>query len=422
MKLTTPSVRALKLERGQRDKTFWDDEIGGFGVRVREGGSKVWVVQYDVGGRARRMTLGAIEALDAGKARATAKDVLAAVRLGRDPAAEKHTARVRTSETFGALLPRYLEHQRAKLKPRSFQEVDRHLVLHVHPLHARAVDAIDQRGAAIMLAKIAENNGPAAANRTRASVSAYFSWLMKEGLASSNPFANTNKAAENASRDRTPTDGELAEIWHACEDNQYGAIVRLLMLCGARRDEIAGLRWSEVNVDDALITLPPTRTKGRREHEIPLSAAALAIVEAQPRRDVRDHIFGRGEGGFSDYSSSKSELDARILEARQAAMKKGKAVPMPAWTLHDFRRAMSTTMHERLGVAPHVVEACLGHSGVFRSGVASVYNRASYRIEKKQALGLWGEHLRSVIEGDERKVTFDRVTQPGGLAPSALTV
>jgi site-specific recombinase XerD len=64
-----------------------------------------------------------------------------------------------------------------------------------------------------MLAKIAENNGPAAANRTRASVSAYFSWLMKEGLASSNPFANTNKAPENASRDRTPTDDELAEIW-----------------------------------------------------------------------------------------------------------------------------------------------------------------------------------------------------------------
>jgi Arm DNA-binding domain len=145
MKLTAPSVRALKLQRDQRDKTFWDDEIGGFGIRVREGGSKSWVVQYDFGGRARRMTLGAVEALDAGKARATAKDILASVRLGRDPAAEKHTARARASETFGALLPRYLEHQRAKLKPRSFQEVARHLEMHAQPLHARALDAVDQR-------------------------------------------------------------------------------------------------------------------------------------------------------------------------------------------------------------------------------------------------------------------------------------
>jgi integrase len=405
MKLTAPSVRALKLQRDQRDKTFWDDEIGGFGIRVREGGSKAWVVQYDFGGRARRMTLGAVEALDAGKARATAKDILASVRLGRDPAAEKHTARARASETFGALLPRYLEHQRAKLKPRSFEEVARHLEMHAQPLHARALDAVDQRAAAIMLAKIAENNGPAAANRTRASVSAYFSWLMKEGLASSNPFANTNKAPENASRDRTPTDDELAEIWRACEDNQYGAIVRLLMLCGARRDEIAGLRWSEVNVDDALITLPPERTKSRREHEIPLSAAALAIVEAQPLRDGRDHIFGRGEGGFSDYSSSKSELDARILAARQAKAKRGKAAaPMPAWTLHDFRRAMSTALHEKLGIAPHVVEATLGHTGTFRSGVASVYNRSSYRTEKRRALDLWADHVLAAVEERERKV------------------
>jgi integrase len=404
VRLTTTSVRALKLQRGQRDKTFFDDEIGGFGVRVREGGTKAWVVQYDVGGRTRKMTLGTTETLDAGKARVTAKDILAAVRLGRDPAAEKHTARVRAAETFGALLPRYLEHKRAELKPRSFQEVVRHLEMHASPLHTRALDAVDQRGAAMLLAKIAETRGHAAANRARASISAYFAWLMKEGLVASNPVANTNKAPENSSRDRTPTVGELTEIWRACADNQYGAIVRLLMLSGCRRDEIAGLRWSEVNLDDALITLPPERTKSRREHEIPLSPAALAIIAAQPRHDGRDHIFGRGAGGFSDYSSSKRELDARILAARQAAMKKGKAIPLPDWTLHDFRRAMSTTMHEQLGVAPHVVEACLGHTGTFRSGVASVYNRSSYRSEKRRAFDLWAEYLRAAIEGAGAKV------------------
>jgi integrase len=391
------------LSPGIQDRIFFDDDVGGFGVRVRDSGAKTWLVQYDFGRKTEKITLGPIEAQSAAKARAAAKDVLAAVRLGRNPAAEKRTAKAKVAETFGALLPRYLEHKRVELKPRSFQEVARHLEMHAQALHARALDAIDQRAAAMLLARIAETRGRTAANRVRASVSAYFSWLMKEGLASSNPFANTNKAPENASRDRTPIDSELAEIWRACEDNQYGAIVRLLMLCGARRDEVAGLRWSEVNLDDALITLPPERTKSRREHEIPLSAAALAIIQAQPHRDGRDHIFGRGEGGFSDYSSSKRELDARILAARQAVMKKGKAVPMPAWTLHDFRRAVSTTMHEKLGVAPHIAEECLGHT-TFRQGTASVYNRSSYRSEKRRALDLWAAHLCVAIEGTGAKV------------------
>lgn len=404
MKLTGSSVRSLKLPPGVRDKTFFDDDLGGFGVRVRDTGSKAYVVQYDIGRRTRRMTLGAVEALDISKARATAKDILAAVRLGRDPAGEKHTARVRASETFGALLPRYLEHQRAKLKPRSFQEINRHLETHARPMHGRAVDAIDQRGMAVLLAKIAKDSGPAAANRVRASVSAYYTWLMREGLTAVNPVINTNRAPERSSRDRTPSDSELAEIWQACPDNDYGAIVRLLMLFGARREEIASLRWSEINLDQDLITLPPARTKNRRLHEIPISAPARTILKALPRREDRDLIFGRRQGGFSHWSSSKRELDERILAARQAIMKKGAAALMPAWTLHDIRRSMSTGMHEKLGVAPHIVEACLGHSGTFRSGIAAIYNRSSYRNEKRRALELWAEHLRTLIEGAERKI------------------
>jgi integrase len=227
---------------------------------------------------------------------------------------------------------------------------------------------------------------------------------MREALASNNPFANTNKAPEADPRERMPTDDELREIWLACPDDQYGHIVRLLMLLGARKSEIANLCWSEVAIDNALITLSAKRVKGRREHEIPLSAPALAIIKAQPRRDDRDLIFGHGEGGFQDWSKSKRQLDARILAARQAATKKGKAVAMQAWVLHDFRRAMSTTMHERLGCLPHIVEECLGHAGSFRSGVAGTYNRSAYRTEKRRALNLWSEHLMTVVEGRKSKV------------------
>jgi hypothetical protein len=114
MKLTITSVRSLTLPKGQMDKTYFDDDLPGFGVRVRAGGSKTWIVQYKVGARHRRMPLGSVGTLDLSKARATAKDLLAAVRLGRDPFAEKIETRAKITETFGALLPRYLARQRAR--------------------------------------------------------------------------------------------------------------------------------------------------------------------------------------------------------------------------------------------------------------------------------------------------------------------
>ena len=169
------------------------------------------------------------------------------------------------------------------------------------------------------------------------------------------------------------------------------------MLTGARRDEIASLRWSEVDLDDDLITLPPSRTKNNREHVIPLSAPARALLVAQPRDTdedgaPRDLIFGRGDGGFSDWSGCKIDLDARI-----AAVNKGKS--LPHWTLHDFRRAISTTLHERLGVPPHVVEVILGHVGGHKGGVAGVYNKASYLDERRRALQHWADHIDQLVSG-----------------------
>jgi hypothetical protein len=111
MKLTTTAIRALKLPEGVKDNIFWDDDLPGYGVRLREGGSKNYVIQY--GSKSRKMTLGSVTALDPGKARSTAKDLLAAVRLRRDPAGEKLEQRQKAEETFGALLLAFLTRQRA---------------------------------------------------------------------------------------------------------------------------------------------------------------------------------------------------------------------------------------------------------------------------------------------------------------------
>jgi integrase len=398
LKFNDRSARAVELPSGVADKTFFDGDLGGFGVRVRASGARSWVVQYDFGGKTNKMTLGTIDDLAAAKARAIAKDIFAGVRLGRNPAVEKRLAKAAVVETFGALLPRYLGHKRVELKRRSYEEVERHLTLHCKSLHGRPVANIDLRAVAILLADIAERSGPNAANAVRVSGSAFFNWLIGEGVVEVNPFARANKAAVAGARERTPTDDELREIWRACPDGDYGAILRLCILVGARKSEIADLSWSEIDFDNALITIPARRMKNRRDHEIPLSAPAFTLLKGLPRRDGRDLVFGRGDRGFSGWSKAKRELDERIAAARLTVKKKGKVEAMPAWCLHDLRRSLSTTMHERLGVAPHVVEEVLSHL-TFKEGIRGAYNTARYRAEKRAALSIWAEHVMAVVEG-----------------------
>lgn len=403
MKLSSSVAARLTLPPGIDDKIFFDDDLPGFGLRLRRSGDRSWWVQYAVAKRTRKLRLGSVAELDIGKARSTAKDVLARVRLGGDPAHEKRVGRVRAGETVGALLPAFLERQRARLKARSYEEVDRHLNQHCKGLHPLAITALERRAVAGCLTKIASASGPVAANRVRSSLSAFLTWCAREGYIDTNPAAYTNKVVENGARNRLLADTELATIWRLLGEDQYGTIMKLLILTGARRDEIASLRWSEVDLERDLITLPPRRTKNKREHVIPLSGTAHALLAAQMRRtecdgSPRDLIFGRGTLGFSDWSGSKADLDARITAANQ-----GK--PLPHWTPHDFRRVLSTVLHERFGVPPHVVETILAHVGGHKAGVAGVYNKALYIDERRRALGRWGDHIEQLVSGKTRRGT-----------------
>jgi Arm DNA-binding domain/Phage integrase family len=279
VKLTPAAIKALALS-GVSEKTFFDDDLAGFGVRVRASGAKSYVVQYKVHAKNRRLVLGPIESLDLAKARALAKDALARVRLGGDPAGERLERQRRVASAFVLLLPRYLERKRSELKPRSFVETNRHLAVHAKPLHHMAVESIDRRTIAILLGDIATKSGPFASNRVRASLSGFYAWLLREGIVDANPVLATNEAIEGPPRTRVISDDELAAIWNALDDGPYSSIVKLLMLTGCRREEVASLRWAEVDLDCALVVLPPERTKNSREHLIPLSAPALAVLAA----------------------------------------------------------------------------------------------------------------------------------------------
>jgi len=397
LKLTTTTIKTLALPAGKTDHIFFDDNLPGFGLRLRASGTRKWVVQYDFAGRTRRMLLGPADVIDPGVARRHAKDILAARTLGRDPANEKSEARERAAETFGALLARYLPHKQAQLKTgsRSFKEVERHLTKYARRLHARPVTAIDRRAIAALVSSISSKNGPTAANCMLGSLSGYFGWLIREGLISDvNPASYVNKAVANKSRDRVLSTDEFREIWNALGDSDYADIFRLLALTGARKSEIGSLRWDEIDFDNAEINLSAARTKNNRPHTIPLTPSALAILEARSQNE-REFVFGYGRG-FTGWHWAKTALDERLTAARKAA---GIKAPMPAWVLHDLRRFFSTIAHDELGVPPHVVEAALGHVTAFKSGVAGVYNKASYVDERRRALEKWAAFLDAIVTG-----------------------
>ena len=403
MKLTAASIRAIAPIPPKTDRIEFDDAVPGFGVRARAGGSKVYVVQYGIGEKTRRMSLGNVELQGVDKAREKAKDILAKVRLGQDPAGEKQQARETATDTFKDVAKRFLAFQLAHggkegrgLRPRSYSEAERHLMMHAKTLHGLLLAKIQQRDIASVISTVRAKHA-VTANRVRTSLASLFSWAIGEGLVNSNPVTGTKRTDEK-SRDRVLDPVELRLIWNSLEDDHFGAIVKLLALTGQRAAEISGMRWSELKND--VLVLPPDRTKNHREHLIPLSEPARAIITAQPRRpgpdgELRDLIFGFGNGPFSGWGKSKDALEKRIAE------KAGQ--PLPHWTPHDLRRSFATHA-SGLGIQPHIIEVILNHVSGFRAGVAGIYNRHTYDAEKRTALALWADQLLAIVEDRQSNV------------------
>jgi integrase len=396
MKLTTTTIGKKELAPpvGRTEAIHFDDEIPGFGLRIREAGSRSFIFQYKLGKKHRRMALGVATPETVARARKTAAGLHARVKLGQDPAGDRVEAQRQASETFGPSAEEFLDTLRDRYRPGSFREIRRHLLMHAKPLHQLPVARITLRDVADLVASVTKQSGAVTANRVRSSLSVLFSWLIQNGRVLANPVVNSGKNPERA-RDRVLSEAELKLIWNNLNGDQFAAVVRLLMLTGQRANEIAGLRWSEIG--DGQIALPAERVKNKRAHTLPLSPTAAEIIEQQPRRDGRDLIFGDGDGPFSGWSRCRERLDERITKANS-----GK--PLPDWTIHDLRRSVATHMAE-IGVLPHIVEAVLNHVSGHKGGVAGIYNRAAYEKDKRDALIRWADWLLGIVEGRKSKVT-----------------
>jgi integrase len=409
MKLTRAAVSGLELPAGKTDHIIFDEDLPGFGLRLRAGAKRgtkrTWIIQYRVPSGHRRMVLGDLRKLDAAAAREAAKKRLAKVTLGGDPQADRDAERKRAADTFESIFELYLAAKTGELRPKSLDETTRYLKKHAKPLHRLSLHKITRRDIAARLTAIGNDSGPVAGARARAALSGLFTWAMREGIVDENPVINAGHPEKPRSRERVLSASELVEVWNATQDDDYGKILRLLILTGQRRDEVAAVPWAELNEQEGIWTIPKERTKNKCEHKIMLPAAASEIIKTVHKRDKRDFLFGL-KGPFSGFSKAKLAIDARILKARcEAAKKAGAPVddvkPMDPWTVHDLRRTVDTMMGEELKILPHVTEALLNH---VKGGVEGVYNKSKYRGEVKTALALWADYVRALIEHDERQV------------------
>ncbi len=338
--------------------------------------------------------------------RRKASTVLSKARLGQDAVAEKRAAVGKRNASLGALAERYLTERQPKLRPRYFVEIKRQLERDWKPLHSLPTEGLDRQSVIAIIDEIVLSQGATAADRARVALSGFFGWAIERGYCEVNPTINISPRGNTEPRERVLTEAELVEIWQASRCDDYGHIIRLLILTGQRRTEIGDLSWSELYLEKAQIELPASRVKNGRPHLIPLSDQALQILASIPRSGERDLIFGRGSGGFSGWSKAKTELDERIAAKRKAASV-GK--PMSPWVLHDLRRSFVTHLNEKKLALPHVIEAIVNHVSGHLAGVAGTYNKALYLDERRHALVSWGARLTTLIENRPNVIPLGRV-------------
>jgi integrase len=234
----------------------------------------------------------------------------------------------------------------------------------------------------------------AMAARTAAYGKAAYSWAVKRGTLSTNPFVNL-PVTPTERRERVLTDDELAAIWLATDDaGPFNGIVRLLLLTGQRRAEVAGMTWAELSDDLAMWTIPANRAKNGATHIVPLSEPSQTLLRGVHK--VSGLVFPGLRGPFNGWSKAKASLDGKSAVAD--------------WRLHDLRRTMATGL-QRLGVRLEVTEQVLGHVSGTRAGIVGVYQRHDFALEKRAALQAWGAHVLAVVEGQPgvtRSVSWTR--------------
>ena len=380
--LTDAAVKRVKSPaKGQTD--LFDKGYPGLALRVSYGGAKSFGYFYRHGGKFRRMTLGTYPAMTLAGAREAWRQARGVVQSGKDPVGAIN--RQRSFVAFSSVLEDWLA--RDQHKNRTEHEIRLKMAKDVLPVWSdRKITEIGKRDVLDVLDAVVDRGAPQTARKLHAYLHRLFKWCVGHGILEVNPVADLDMPAEASKRDRVLTDKELVVAYRRAGDLgfPFGPLVQLLILTGARRGEIGGLRWSEIDLGEGAIKLIGARTKNGEPHRIPLSAPALEVVNEIPRIVGSDFVF-----------STTNRSSVRGWSKTRKRLGDGD------WTIHDIRRTVATGLQKQ-GVSLQVIEAVLNHVSGSRGGIVGVYQRHSFDEEKAAALEAWGAHVMALVHGSAR--------------------
>jgi len=400
------TVRTLEtMKPGATRREIADGYIAGLFFILQPSGRASWAVRYRVARQTRKLTLGPYPAIDLKSARELARIALVKVAGGEDPAAEKkarNAARLPADrDLIEKVVPNFIErYAKACTREASWRETERILNREVVGIwKGRHLSEIKRADVHELLDGIVDRGAAIMANRTLAALRRMCAWAVERGIIDASPCDSVKAPAAERSRDRVLTDDELRAVWKACDLDgwPFGPLFQLLILTGQRLGEVAGMRWSEVDLEARLWRLPKERTKNGIEHLVPLPDAATGILASLPRIKSKDGFVFTTSGlvPVAGFDRAKNRVDAYIGEALAADGRE----PPAHWTLHDCRRTVASGL-ARLGVGLPTIEKVLNHqSGSFR-GVVGVYQRHDFAAEKCTALQAWARHVQVIISGE----------------------
>jgi integrase len=360
-------------------------EPGGLTLITQPTGRKSWAVRYRINGTSRKLTLGPYPNLTLADARKLARQAQVDIAAGRDPCADKRKREIADGDTLAKVAEQFVQRHVTKLRPSSASQTMGFLTREILPrLGNKRINDISKRDVLDLLDAIVDDGRPVSANRTLATLRRLFNWSIERGIIERSPMVGIKTPVPETSRDRVLTDVEVNHLWQACEQigYPYGPMVHLLLLTGARRTEVAGMKWSEIDMEKREWNLPAERTKNGEAHTVPLSGVALDILRSVPRIvGSNGYVLATGQHYARSYGQAKSDIDALMPEC-------------PRWTFHDLRRTLVSGM-ARLGVPLHVIEKVVNHTSGSFAGIVGVYQRHGFADEKREALERWAQHVVS---------------------------
>lgn len=433
------AVMVAKVKANASRRVEYPDGGTGLYLVVQPSGAKSWAYRYvrRQDGVRRKMTLGPVLTLQEGEAeppaalgqpltlrgaREVALGQQRLVQLGKDPAGlwqEQRRARRSKGDRFGEVLGEFYEmYVRVHNRASTAKETERLLNAKALPAwKGRPVGEISRKDVRDLLDRTVEKGARISANRLLAALRKFFNWCVERDLIVASPCVGVKPPSPETSRERVLSDSEIALVWQATEaiGQPFGPFIRMLLLTGQRRQEVAKMRTSEVDADKKMWTLSGVRTKNGDLHAVPLSPLAIETLASVIRPPGKpDYIFTTGPSPksspgdpspplvpVSGFSRAKSRLDAAILvEQRRLALENGEdpsgIEAVPPWSFHDLRRTFTSGL-AALGVPLPVAETAINHRSGALAGVVRTYQRYNYAAERRDAFERWAAHVQAIV-------------------------